>query len=197
MVCEVSDEARYVWSGGECVLCDGGSETTMYAIFVVLGLLFFGAVVSIARIKKTDAESAGSRFSSERMEAFYEKFTVKYKILVTFSQILSKIGTLYPVKMPMLFTSFLGNLTFMNFDVSVLPINCLVDSNFHDTLVVTTAAPIVFVFAIVFSWFFLRQHLVWKGSDDLPTALSVLASKSIRLCVIFLFTIFPMVCSLL
>jgi hypothetical protein len=195
MVCELGDEARYVWSVGECVLCDGGSETTMYAAVFVVGLLFVVAVVTINRGKKNDGAdvSTNTRFNTERMEEFYDKFMVKYKIIVTFSQILSKIGTLYPIQLPALFTSFIGNLTFMNFDVSVLPVNCLVDSNFHDRLVATTALPILFVFGITFAWFLLRQRLAWKGGDDLPAALSTLASKAIRLCVIFLFTVFPVV----
>jgi len=194
MVCELGVDTRFVWGGGKCVLGEGGSEMTMYAIFAALGIMFIGAVVFITRSKKTDTHgSVESRISREGMEAFYEKFTVKYKILVTFSQIISKIGTLYPVQLPTLFTSFLGNLIFLSFDIAILPTNCLLDTNFHDRLVATTTSPILFVVAIFFSWLVLRQRLIWKKGDDLSSVLSTLAAKSIRMCVIFLFTVFPMV----
>ena len=194
MVCKLEIDERYVKSGDKCVLCDGGSVATMYALLGVFGLLCIAAVGFIARSKEMGGGgNSKSWFSTQGIEAFYERFTVKYKILVTFFQILSKIGTLYPIQLPALFTSFLGNLTFLNFDISILPMNCLVDSNFHSRLVATTLLPVIFVFMIMVSWLLLRQRLISKKSDDFSMALSTLTAKAIRLCVIFLFTIFPMV----
>ena len=115
------------------------------------------------------------------------------QILVTFTQILSKVATIYPVQLPSVFTSFWGNFNVLSFDLSTLPLNCVFDSNFHDRLVLTTTAPIVAVLGIASTWLVLRQRMLWKGRDDLNASLSALASKSIRLAVMVLFTVFPMV----
>ena len=95
--------------------------------------------------------------------------------------------------LPDLFTSFWGHFSLFSIDISVLPLNCFVDSNFHSRLVATTVFPILFVFGIMVVWLFLRQRLIAKDVDDLQASLSKLASQSIRLCVMFLFTVFPMV----
>jgi hypothetical protein len=75
----------------------------------------------------------------------------------------------------------------------VLPLNCVVDSNFHSRLVATTALPILFICGIAVVWLFLRQRVLSKGGEDLQAALSMLTSQAIRFCVMFLFTVFPMV----
>lgn len=68
------------------------------------------------------------------------------------------------------------------------------DTNFHDRLVATTCAPIAFVFGIVLLWYFLRQRLKLRENDgDLQAALATLTAKAVRVCVIFLFTVFPLV----
>jgi len=74
----------------------------MYAIFALLGLLCVGSVLFIARAKKKKKNKRETgekqvRFSTERLEAFADKFQTKYKILITFTQILTKITTLYPI----------------------------------------------------------------------------------------------------
>ena len=51
------------------------------------------------------------------------------QILVTFTQILSKVATIYPVQLPSVFTSFWGNFNVLSFDLSTLPLNCVFDSN--------------------------------------------------------------------
>lgn len=74
-----------------------------------------------------------------------------------------------------------------------MPLNCVFDSNFHDRLVLTTVAPIVIILGIVLTWLVLRYNLLLQGGDDVHTAVSFLTSKSIRLSVLVLFTVFPMV----
>ena len=69
------------------------------------------------------------------------------------------------------------------------------NSDFHDLLVAMTLLPIIFVIFIATARLFLRRRLVMAGGNDLQQSLSALSSKAIRLCVIFLFTIFPMVSS--
>ena len=102
MICEISSIDRYVWSGGKCEKCSPTSKASMYAIFALLGLLCVGSVLFIARAKKKkknkrETGEKQARFSTERLEAFADKFQTKYKILITFTQILTKITTLYPI----------------------------------------------------------------------------------------------------
>jgi hypothetical protein len=56
--------------------------------------------------------------------------------------------------------------------------------------------PILFVCGIVVAWLVLRLRVLSKGGENQQASLSMLTSKSILLCVMFLFTIFPMVISL-
>jgi hypothetical protein len=195
MICTINSAERYVWSGGKCKKCSATSEASLYAVIGGIGFLCIGSVWFIARTKK-QKKSAGqkkSKFNTERMEAFADKFQTKYKILITFTQILTKITTLYPIDLPNLFKSFWGKFNLLAVDVSVLPLNCVVDSNFHSRLVATTLFPIVFVCGIAVVWIIQRQRILSKGGDDLRASLSMLSSQSIRLCVMFLFTVFPMV----
>jgi len=112
---------------------------------------------------------------------------------VTFTQILSKVATIYPVQLPLMFTSFWGSFNFLSFDLSVVPLNCVLDSNFHDRLVFTTVAPLATTFGIFLTWLSLRQRLLLAGGDNLRASISALTSKAIRLAVMVLFTVFPMV----
>merc|ERR1719473_2684699 len=94
---------------------------------------------------------------SERVSVFAEKVQSKYKILVTFTQILSKVTTIYPLELPPLFTSFWENFGFLSLELSFLPLNCVFDSNFHDRLVLATVAPVVVVGGIFLTWAVMRQ----------------------------------------
>ncbi len=92
-----------------------------------------------------------------------------------------------------MFTSFWNDFSFLSFEFSVVPLNCVFESNFHDRLVLTTVAPIVIVFGVFLTCLVLRQQLLSKGGDDINAAASSLTVSSIRLCVMVLFTVFPMV----
>jgi hypothetical protein len=194
MVCKVDGaDSRHVRRGDSCVQCNGSLRATMYVVLVCLGLLWVGALVLIARTRRPTKDASQSLVV--RMEAFGEKFQTKYKIMVTFSQILSKVVTEYPMKLPQVFKSFWTHFTVFNIDLALLPLNCIVDSNFHDRLIVTTVAPIVFVVVVVLFWAIQRQVLLSKKDNDgnLSRALHSLTAKSIRVSIIFLYTVFPIV----
>jgi hypothetical protein len=97
--------------------------------------------------------------------------------------------------LPNVFKSFWEHFNFLAVDVAVLPLNCVVDSNFHSRLVATTMFPILFVCGIVVVWLIQRQRILFKDGDNMQ-AVSTLTSQAIRLCIMFLFTVFPMVISL-
>jgi hypothetical protein len=204
MVC-VLGEKRYVKSGKECVLCDGSSKTTMYVVLVGAVLILIGVILIInkrlrlvliflvgARRPKKDQERRTFPLV-ERLEVFGGKAQTKYKILVSFGQILTKVAVNYPMQLPSLFTSFWKYFTLFQFDLSLLPINCIVDSNFHGMLVFTTVAPIAFVLFIFLFWVVRWQYLVHKGCKNFTRDLNSLTARSIRMSIIFLFTVFPIV----
>ena len=112
-----------------------------------------------------------------------------------FPLFLSPLPSLPPslTDLPTVFKSFWGYFDVLAVDISALPLNCVVDTNFHSRLVATTVFPILFVCGIAVVWLIQRQRILSKGGDDLQASLSMLTSQSIRLCVMFLFTVFPMV----
>jgi hypothetical protein len=98
MICGINATHRHNWNGEKCELCNPTSEMTVYIIVGLLGVLCVASVAYIARArKKKKSLKRRTWFNNERMEAFAEKFQTKYKILITFTQILSKITTLYPI----------------------------------------------------------------------------------------------------
>ena len=100
---------------------------------------------------------------------------------------------LFLTDLPGSFKSFWDFFSVVSVDISVLPLNCVFDSNFHSRLVATTVFPILFVCGVAIVWLILRQRVLSKGGDDLQASLSMLTSQAIRFCVMFLFTVFPMV----
>jgi hypothetical protein len=95
------------------------------------------------------------------------------------------------INLPDVFGKFWSNFAFLSLDLSLVPMNCIVDSDFHDRLVATTVAPILIVLGIAVVWLLLKQRLRLVGGDDYKASLATLTAKSIRLSVIFLFTVFP------
>ena len=79
---------RFVWSDEKCVKCSPASEASVYAVVFLLGLLCVGCVCFIAKTAaKKKMSGRKSRFDTERLEAFAGKIQTKYKILVTFMQV--------------------------------------------------------------------------------------------------------------
>jgi hypothetical protein len=128
-----------------------------------------------------------------KIETFLELAQTKYKILITFTQILSKEATLYPIKLPSTFLAFWGHFSVFSFDLSVIPINCIMDSNFHDRLVVTTVAPVGFLLGMLILWLIHRQLIMRRQKEGYLASLAKLTSKTLRLSIICIFTVFPMV----
>ena len=191
MVCVISDVERYVWDGQECQECDGSSEAMMYGCLVALILFGIAVVFFMARSRRST--EFFDRVQTKHLEEFFDRVQTKYKIIVTFTQIISKVSTLYPITLPTLFANFWGNFRFLSFDLSILPLNCFIDSNFHGRLVATTIVPGAFICVVAIVWIVLRQRLVLKGGKNLRVLLAALDAKSVSVVIIFLFTVFPMV----
>jgi hypothetical protein len=193
MVCQLEADKRYVWSGQKCSLCDGSSRQSLYGGLACLGLL--GVVLALYLFQSGKGESLPGKTHSKasKIETFVELAQTKYKILITFTQILSKVATLYPIQLPSIFLSFWGKFSFFSFDLSVIPINCILNSNFHDRLVAMTVAPVGFLLGMLTLWLTQRQLIMRRQKEGYRASLAKLTSKTLRLSIIVLFTVFPMV----
>jgi len=198
MICEIRDDIRYVKSGKRCVKCDGNSIAGLCVAVAIVVLLSIGAILFLARKKKRHqiARDPDRKEKSDQYGGtgdFASRVQTQYKILVTFTQVLNKVVTIYPIKLPPVFESFWANLDFLSFDLSVLPVNCIWETNFHDRLLFVTVGPFVVVCGISTAWWVLQKRLRWKGGEDMQASLAALSTDTIRLVIMFLFTVFPMV----
>jgi hypothetical protein len=196
MVCKLEAEKRYVWNGQKCSLCDGSSRHSLYGGLTCLGLLVVGLALYIFKSGKGKRLPGGKTSSKNgKIEAFFELVQTKYKILITFTQILSKVATLYPVQLPSKFLLFWGHFSVFSFDLSVIPLNCIMESNFHDRLVATTVAPLAFLFGMLILGLVQRQLIMWRQKEGSShrASLAKLTSKTLRVSIICIFTVFPMV----
>jgi hypothetical protein len=69
------------------------------------------------------------------------------------------------------------------------------DSNFHDRLAATTIAPLIFLIGMFILWLVQRQLIMRRQKEESSyrASLAKLTSKTLRLSIIFIFTVFPMV----
>ena len=76
----MSEATRYVWNGESCILCTDRMEASLYAMFAGLCALLVCVALMIVGFKWRREGSWKTSFSQDRLEAFYEKFLVKYKV---------------------------------------------------------------------------------------------------------------------
>jgi len=209
MLCKLNDEARYVRSGEKCLPCDSKQESTMMLAFAVCVLLLCGIAAYI--FYRSAAESSEEEnkvrnqkfflFDSDipsRWESFVIKSMVKYKIVVTFAQILNKLMTLYPMSLPPTFTEYHAKTNFLGFiDIDIIPFNCLLDVTFHDKLMGMTIAPIVFVGLVGMLYVAQRTRLLWQADEvDTKKERVRLQAKCVFVVLTFLYTAFPILSAL-
>jgi hypothetical protein len=193
MVCQLEAEKRYVWSGQKCRLCDGSSRQSLYGGMTCLGLLVVSLALYLFQSGKGNSLPGKTHSKNSKIETFFELAQTKYKILITFTQILSKVATLYPIQLPSTFLAFWGHFSVFSFDLSIIPINCIIDSNFHDRLVAMTMVPLMFLLGMLMLWLTQRQLIMRRQKEEYHASLAELTSKTLRLSIICIFTVFPMV----
>jgi hypothetical protein len=187
-ICRTDGEDRYVWAGKHCEVCDGSQKAKVVimglgvcaACLGVVGYIFkrYGAKIVATAQKKRDTALA----------LFVTKMQVKYKIVVTFTQVLSKVATLYPINLPTNFDSFQEKSNPVAFmDIELVPVNCFLDLSFHDKLLVMTLTPIAFILLVLLLYGARRVTL----SD--PTEIKDTQAKCISVVVVVLYTVFPLV----
>jgi hypothetical protein len=150
-MCQVCQDT-YVWDGDACVVCDSGKEASVYATFAVALVMFAGSAGFILR----GIQQQNKKMSREEKRVLRHKQRVwskvangvqtKYKTLVRFLSVFSRVAVLYPYTMPETFAEQFEKVNFLaSLDVALLPVGCLVKTSFHDRLLVVCLVPLVFV----------------------------------------------------
>jgi hypothetical protein len=106
---------------------------------------------------------------------------------------LNKIVTSYPLALPHGFTLFWSHFAIFSLDLSLMPLNCIVESTFHNMLVFTTLAPILWVAGILLIYCVERRRNLRVGEDTRRQRMSRLKGRCVYAVVIFLCTVFPIV----
>ena len=118
-----------------------------------------------------------------------EKAQVKYKIVFTFTQILSKVAKEYPMNLPDNFTEYHENTNFVAFlDVDLIPFNCVFEIDFHDKLLIMTVTPLIFVMLIGVLYIVHYGRLLQQ--DALEQA-PKLKAKCVYVLLVVLYSVFP------
>ena len=116
-----------------------------------------------------------------------------------FQQTLSRVALLYPYALPETFVEEFEKVYVFHqlTDISLLPVNCLVSTSFHDRLLFVCITPLVFILLVVGVYAFQRFRISQKWADDDPAkvghALGKLQSKCVYVVVLVLFTVFPLI----
>jgi hypothetical protein len=197
---ETNVESRWAWGGVSCFQCSISTQGGVYALTVVFGVVLLSLFVSILRGKNKQkrrhtAVVNTARFSNEKVEDFIEKIQTKYKILVTFTQTLSKVTGFYPVNLPDMFIKFWATIQSvfapLTFDIGLVPWQCVFEFNFHDRLVAMTLGPIVLVLGIIVTYGIQRLRYHFQG--DANDKVLHLQTRCVWIVVILLYTVFPSV----
>jgi heme/copper-type cytochrome/quinol oxidase subunit 4 len=203
MVCsgETNETNAFYWSGEQCVECSGQRESGVAVSVLVLvgGVILvvsqlFGVNAKIATTTKKiiQRKFPATSISIKKVVKRFEESNLqtKYKILVTFVQILTKVTTLYPLNLPDSFTSLWLHLNSWNpfvLDLNVLPFNCIVETSFHSRLLLMTIGPIAGVVLAVI-YYILQLHVFMRGASLLER--NAWLSSCTRFTILFILTIF-------
>jgi hypothetical protein len=191
----------YVWSSEqECALCDGKLKASLVGGLVATVLFFAAVFGAILRRKISDAQAAGV----SSWDGFVTKATTKYKILISFVQILGKMTVLYPFRLPSSFLAFYEYCNVFSLDIQLLPFNCLFETDFHSVLVATTLLPVVFV-GCVYALYVLQRFRIQRSRSSVgesapelvpPRAqheIEAVQSKCEFIVILVLISVFPII----
>jgi hypothetical protein len=109
-------------------------------------------------------------------------------------QVLNKIATLYPFKLPPVFTSTWTWINARNpfvLDLNVLPFNCIAETNFHSKLIMMTVAPMICL-ALIYMYYRLRLAFMPQAQNaENDKKKGDWKALCIRIAILFVLTIFP------
>jgi hypothetical protein len=195
MICELGRTTRYVRSGDDCVICDGGKHALLYGVLFGMGAAVLLVVAFLLRRRQKQAKKS-LKIGAAGWETFVDGAQTKYKILIKFIQILSKISQLYPFKLPKMFLAFFKYVNvFFFLDVDFVPFNCVFDTDFHSKLLLMTILPIFFTALIYLVCRIQCSRIRRDGQEGQKVCNEIrkLQSSSIFIVVMVLYSIFPLV----
>lgn len=84
-------------------------------------------------------------------------------------------------------------------DINVIPFNCVVETNFHDRLVIATSAPLVFVSGICIVYLIMQFVVLTSTASGTERDLRThkLKTRFLFAAVIVVYTVFPIVSSII
>jgi hypothetical protein len=189
----------YVWSSEqECALCDGELKASLIGGLVATVLLVTAIFGTILHRKTSNARTAGV----SSWDMFVSKATTKYKILISFIQILGKMTVLYPFRLPSSFLVFFEYCNVFSLDIQLLPFNCLFEADFHSVLVATTLLPVAFVGCVYALYalqrFRIQRSSVGEGAPELAPLrtrheIEAVQSKCEFIVILVLISVFPII----
>ncbi|GMI05580.1 hypothetical protein TrVE_jg1079 [Triparma verrucosa] len=139
---------------GECEVCV--KEVVLPVKTLITGIVFGSGVFLLGWfvLRKRKLKKLG-RKGKGMTSSLFRKFRTKFKIMMTFYQVVSSYESVLHLRYPAVFenyTRMIGSI--VNLDaLKIMDVDCVVETNFYTKLIMVTATPIIFSF-LCFSWAF-------------------------------------------
>jgi hypothetical protein len=191
-LCNVCQQGYVSTGDSVCVECEDGELAVTYGLFTCITLAVGGIAYYILRKN----EKVASTLSEQRLwSRFCDGIQTKYKIMTRFFQTMGKLTALYPYSLSPVFLVHFDRMDLYKYmDINILPIDCVVQTSFHDRLLITTVIPFVFVLCIAAVYVVQRVRLsTTQDESDRVRSIGELQAKSCYVLLLFMLTVFPLV----
>lgn len=159
-------------------MCKGYYEATVVmasmggAVIVIAALAWTCRPVKISRVSRAgtfESISDASGWHEQIGEALADAAT-KIKILISTLQVLSKTGSVFAVRFPNTFNTILRYLNSLSLDfIHLMPMECMVRTNFHVELRMRTLIPLGLIVFIALCKFVLMCCRFWAAEKRTTT----------------------------
>jgi len=166
----------------------------MIAIFGIIMVIIFNFSTVNKCIEKmwdaairveTDEVDDEAGETRHKIEEKLFSLQTKFKILVTFFQIISAYDWVLDVNFPSVFSNFLSFFSALNLSVNLIPLECFFEVNYLSTLMVATISPLIFSLFLGFVYF-MSVRFAANDSERVKTQ-----SYYFSLFLIISFLVFP------
>ncbi|GMI18635.1 hypothetical protein TrLO_g5769 [Triparma laevis f. longispina] len=139
---------------GECEVCV--KEVVLPIKTLITGIIFGSGVFLLGWfvLRKRKLKRLG-RKGKGMTSSLFRKFRTKFKIMMTFYQVVSSYESVLHLRYPAVFENFTRMLgSIVNLDaLKIMDVDCVVATNFYTKLIMVTATPVLFCM-LCFSWAF-------------------------------------------
>jgi hypothetical protein len=114
----------------------------------------------------------------------------KYKLMVHLFQTMNEISVEFQLTTG--FTTIFSKINFTSklFDVSILPVGCVMEDGYHITLLLATVVPLVMASVIALTYFVKRCRLLASGQGQQSRAMQVLQTNCTYVMILLAFTMY-------